>query len=88
VGLAVTELTDAQKKDLKIKGGVRVTAATEGAARAGLREGDVIVAVANTEVSNMVEFDAALNKADKSKPINVLFRRGEMAQFALIRPTR
>ncbi len=85
VGLAVAELTDAQKKDLKIKGGVRVTTATEAAARAGLREGDVIVAVANTEVNSVAEFDAALSKADRSKPINVLFRRGEMAQFALIR---
>ncbi len=88
VGLAVADLTDAQKKDLKLKGGVRVTAATEAAARAGLREGDVIVAVANTEVTSVAEFDAALSKADRSKPINVLFRRGEMAQFALIRATR
>lgn len=85
VGLAVADLTDAQKKDLKLKGGVRVTAATEAAARAGLREGDVIVAVANTEVTSLAEFEAALSKADRSKPINVLFRRGEMAQFALIR---
>ncbi|WP_249661473.1 DegQ family serine endoprotease [Variovorax sp. PCZ-1] len=85
VGLAVAELTDAQKKELKLKGGVRVTAAQEASARAGLREGDVIVAVANTEVNTVAEFDAALSKADRSKPINVLFRRGEMAQFALIR---
>jgi serine protease Do len=85
VGLAVAELTDVQKKELKLKGGVRVTAATEAAARAGLREGDVIVAVANTEVNTVAEFDAALVKADRSKPVNVLFRRGEMAQFALIR---
>jgi serine protease Do len=85
VGLAVADLTDAQKKELKLKGGVRVTAATEAAARAGLREGDVIVAVANTEVTSLAEFEAALSKADRSKPINVLFRRGEMAQFALIR---
>jgi serine protease Do len=88
LGLAVAELTDAQKKELKIKGGVRVTAAADGAARAGLREGDVIIAVANTEINSMAEFDAAVGKADKSKPVNVLFRRGEMAQFALIRPTK
>ena len=88
LGLAVAELTDAQKKELKVKGGVRISAATEGAARAGLREGDVIIAVANTEVSTVAEFDAAVNKADKTKPVNVLFRRGEMAQFALIRPAR
>jgi serine protease Do len=88
LGLAVTELTDVQKKELKLKGGVRVSTATEGAARAGLREGDVIIAVANTEVNTLAEFEAALGKADKTKPINVLFRRGEMAQFALIRPAR
>jgi serine protease Do len=85
VGLAVAELTNDQKKELKLKGGVRVTAATDAAARAGLREGDVIVAVANTEVNTVAEFDAAVTKADRSKPVNVLFRRGEMAQFALIR---
>lgn len=88
LGLAVAELTDAQKKELKIKGGVRVTAAAEGAARAGMREGDVVVAVANTEINTVAEFEAALGKADKSKPINVLFRRGDMAQFALIRPSK
>ncbi len=88
LGLAVAELTDAQKKELKLKGGVRVTTAAEGAARAGMREGDVIVAVANTEINTVAEFDAALGKADKSKPVNVLFRRGDMAQFALIRPSK
>ncbi len=88
VGLSVAELTDAQKKELKVKGGVRVVAAADAAARAGLREGDVIVSIANTEVGSVKEFDAVLAKADKAKPINVLFRRGEWAQYALIRPAR
>ncbi|MPM18199.1 hypothetical protein SDC9_64605 [bioreactor metagenome] len=88
LGLVVAELTDAQRKELKVKGGVRVTEVSEAAARAGLREGDVIMSVANTEVSNMKDFDAAIAKADKSKPINVLYRRGEWAQYALIRPSR
>ncbi len=88
MGLAVTELSDAQKKELKIKGGVLVATATEAAARAGLREGDVILAIANTEVSGVKEFEAVLAKADKNKPINVLYRRGEWAQYALIRPGR
>jgi serine protease Do len=88
VGLAVSDLTDAQKKELKIQGGVKVDAATEAAARAGLREGDVIVAIANQEVGNVKEFEALLAKVDKSKPINVLFRRGEWAQYAVIRPAR
>jgi hypothetical protein len=41
VVLAVSELSDAQKKELKIKGGVKVDGAIDAAARAGLREGDM-----------------------------------------------
>ncbi|SFB78669.1 serine protease Do [Polaromonas sp. OV174] len=88
LGMAVSELTDAQKKELKIKGGVTVDAVEGGAARAGLREGDVIVAVANTEITNVKEFEAVLAKTVKSKAVTVLIRRGEWAQYVVIRPTR
>ena len=88
LGLSVSELTEPQKRELKIKGGVKVDASAEAAARAGLREGDVILAIANAEVANVKEFEAAVAKVDKSKPVTVLFRRGEWAQYALIRPAR
>ena len=88
MGLSVSEVTDAQKKELKIKGGVKVDTADGAAARAGLREGDVIVQVANTEITSLKDFEAAMTKADKTKAISVLFRRGEWAQYALIRPAR
>ena len=88
LGLLVADLTEAQKKELKLKGGVLVNAATEAAARAGLREGDVILAVANVEVGSVREFEAVLGRLDKGKPINVLFRRGDWAQYAVIRPVR
>ena len=88
VGLMVSELTDAQKRELKLKGGVKVDAVTDGAARAGIREGDIIVAIGNTEVGSVKAFDAALAKIDKSKPIPVLLRRGELATYLLIRPAR
>jgi serine protease Do len=88
LGLAVTELTDAQKKELKVKGGVKVEGATDAAARAGIREGDVIVAVANVAITNIKEFESALAKLDKKKAVSVLLRRGEWAQYAVIRPAR
>jgi serine protease Do len=88
LGLAVSDLPEAQKKELKIKGGVKVETAEGAAARAGLREGDVIVAIANSEITSVKEFEAALAKIDKSKVVNVLFRRAELAQYALIRPGR
>ena len=86
LGLNLAELSSAQKDELNIRGGLRIEAAEGAAARAGLREGDVITAVATTEVATIKEFEAALAKADKSRPINILFRRGESAAFALIRP--
>ena len=87
-GLQVAELTAEQLRELKIKGGVRVEGATEAAARAGLREGDVIVALANTEIRSMADFEAVMAKFDKSRPLSVLFRRGEWAQYTLIRPSK
>jgi serine protease Do len=88
LGLTVSELSEAQKRELKVKGGVRVDVATEAAARAGVREGDVIVAIANVEVASVKDFDAAVARIDRSKPVNVLFRRGEWAQYAVIRLAR
>ena len=88
LGLTLAELNAAQKKELDLKSGVRVVSADGAAARAGLREGDVIVAVANTEVGSVKEFEAALARLDKTRPVNVLFRRGEWAQYAVIRPAR
>ncbi|MGP1681251.1 MAG: PDZ domain-containing protein, partial [Giesbergeria sp.] len=86
LGLTVAPLTEAQRKKLGIKGGVRVEAAVDAAARAGLREGDVILSVANTDVASLKDFEAALSQADKSKAVNVRYRRGEWEQYALIRP--
>ena len=88
LGLSVSELTEAVKKELKIKGGVKIDAATEAAARAGLREGDVIIQIGNFEVTSVREFEAALSKLEKNKAVNVLFRRGEWAQYAVIRTGR
>jgi serine protease Do len=87
-GLVVSDLTDAAKKEFKLKGGVKVDSVTDAAERAGLREGDVISSIANTEVNSVKDLEAVLAKTDKSKTINVLFRRGDWAQFALIKPSK
>jgi serine protease Do len=88
LGLSVSDLSDAQKKELRISQGVRVQAAQDAAARAGLREGDVILALGNMEVGSVKEFEAAVDKLDPTKPVSVLLRRGEWAQYLLIRPSK
>ena len=88
LGLAVTNSGDDLRRELKIKGGVKVETTDGPAARAGLREGDVILAIANTEITDAKQFETVLAKLDKSKPVSVLFRRGELAQYALIKPAK
>lgn len=88
MGLLLAELGAADAKSLNIRGGVRVAGATGAAARAGVREGDVIVAVANTEVTSVKDVETVLSRLDKSRPVTLLLRRGEWAQYAVVRPSR
>ena len=88
LGLQLAELSEAQKRELKLKSGVRVEAAIGVAARAGLREGDVILSVDNNDVSSVKQVQAILTKLEKAKVINLLVRRGDMTSFVLLRPAR
>ena len=87
-GLVVSDLTVAQKKELRLRGGVRVDAATDAAARAGIREGDLILAIANAEVTSLKLFQQIMSRVDANRPMSVLIRRGDGAQYVLIRPMK
>jgi serine protease Do len=88
LGLVVADLTDAQKRELKIKNGVRIESADAAGARAGLREGDVILSVDNVEVTSAKQFETIAAKIDKTKSVTVLVKRGDAATFIVIKPTR
>ncbi|RMW98576.1 DegQ family serine endoprotease [Allofranklinella schreckenbergeri] len=85
-GLSVQSLGEAQKKELGVRGGVRVTAVQGAAAQAGLQAGDVILAVGQTEVLDHQAFSEAMQKANPKRPLSVLVRRDDWAQYVLIRP--
>ena len=88
LGLTVTELTDAQKRELKLRGGVRVESVEGAGARAGLREGDVILALDNTEISDVKQFMSVAQRVEKSRAVSVMVRRGEWVNYLVIRPGR
>ena len=88
VGIAVSELTDVQKRELKVKNGVRVENSEGAAARAGIRENDVILSVDNVEVTGAKQFESVMSKLDKSKPVTMLIRQGDGAKFVIVRPVK
>ncbi len=88
LGLTVSELSDSNKRDLKLRGGVKVEAVDGAAARAGLREGDVILSLENTVIGDVKQFLAVAAKAEKARAVSVMVRRGEWVNYLVIRPAR
>src|SRR6218665_3975482 len=86
LGLTVSDIGDAKKRELKLRGGVQIEAATGAASRAGLREGDLILSVDNVEVTSVKQLQAQLAKLDKTKVINLVVRRDDVVNYVLLRP--
>jgi serine protease Do len=87
-GLGVSDLTDTQKRDAKTKNGVHVDTAEGAAARAGVKENDIIVTVDNVEITSAKQFETLVAKLDKAKPVTLLVRTGDVAKFVIVRPSR
>ncbi|HEY4373318.1 MAG TPA: Do family serine endopeptidase [Burkholderiales bacterium] len=88
LGLVVSDLSEPKRKDLGVDGGVQVDAVEGGAARAGLRPGDVILKLQNTDITSSKQFNDLVGRLDPKKIVAVLVRRGETAQYVTIRPDR
>lgn len=76
-GLALSELGEDQRRALGIDHGVLVEDATGDAARAGIRTGDVILAVNNTKVASVAAFRKAIAGVSVGKSAAILVRRGD-----------
>ncbi len=85
LGLTLSELTADQRKELKISAGVLVEEVKGVATRAGLQPGDVILAINNSEVKTIEQFNHALGKLEARKNLALLVRRGETTQYITLR---
>ena len=75
-GLTLSELSDTQRSELKVAGGVLVENAQGAAARAGVRRGDVILAINNQDVKSVEQFNQMIGQFDKGRIVAMLIRRG------------
>jgi serine protease Do len=86
LGLTVADLTAAQQAELKLKAGVRITAAKGPAERAGLRQGDIILSVNNAQVTEAGQFQSLVGRLDRKKTVVFLVRRGDGVLFIPVKP--
>jgi len=88
LGLVLSELSDEQRKELNVAGGV-VVDEVRGQARGDLRKGDIILALIhkgnNTEAKTVTQFNKALNAIDKAATVTLHVRRGENQSFITIK---
>jgi len=86
MGMTLSESTLQQREQLNIAGGVVVDEVTPGAAsRAGIRKGDIILAINNQDIKSLEQFGQLLGQFEKGKIVALLVRRGANALYIPLR---
>ncbi len=88
LGLALSEITAEQKKQLEINNGLLVEDIQPGiASRSGIRIGDIIIGFNSKDVKNIAQFNELLNQAKGGKNIALLVKRGDITTFITMKLT-
>jgi serine protease Do len=85
IGLTLKELTPTQKKKLNGKNGLLVAESVGAAAQAGIRRGDVILGLNNSETQSVEQFNKQINAIAAGKTVAVLVQRGENTLYVPIK---
>jgi serine protease Do len=86
LGLHVSDISPADRRDLKVEGGVLVEFVEGLAATAGIRQGDIISQLNNVEVTSAAQFNGLVAKLDPKKPVALLVRRENASQYIVVKP--
>ncbi len=85
LGLTLSELTVDQRKELGLSGGLLVEDAQGAAAKAGIRRGDVLMAINNQDVKSVEQLNQLLGQFEKARSVALLIRRGDGALYVPLR---
>ena len=85
LGLTLSELNSEQRKELVLSGGLLVEDAQGAAAKAGIRRGDVLLAINNQDVKSVDQLNQLLGQFEKARSVALLIRRGDGALYVPLR---
>jgi serine protease Do len=86
LGLVLSELDEGERRELNVVSGLFVESAVGAAAKAGIREGDVVVAVNDDAVTSLAGFNRLLAQQPRNRAVALLVRRGGRALYVAVRP--
>jgi serine protease Do len=86
LGLVLSELDESERRELKVDRGLFVESAVGAAAKAGIREGDIVIAVNDEDVASLAEFNRLLAKQPKDRTVALLVQRGGRSLYVPVRP--
>lgn len=86
LGLQVSDLSAAQKRELKVNTGIMVEVAEGRAATAGIQSGDLILQMNNIELTSAAQFNGLVAKLDPKKSVALLVQRDKVTQYLVIKP--
>jgi len=86
LGLQVSDIPAADKRELKVEAGVQVDFADGRAAGTGIQAGDLILQIDNTVVNSAAQFNGLVTKHDPKKPVALLVRRENVTRYVVIKP--
>ncbi|MBC7779593.1 MAG: PDZ domain-containing protein [Proteobacteria bacterium] len=86
-GLSVLDPTPEQRNQLRLGpgAGVLVEDAQGSAARAGVRRGDLIVAINNVEIKSADQFNTLITQFERGRNVALLVRRGDNSIYVPLR---
>jgi serine protease Do len=85
LGLTLSELTADQRKELAISGGLLIEDAQGPAAKAGIRRGDVLMAINNQDVKSVDQVNQLMGQFEKARSVALLIKRGDGALYVPLR---
>jgi len=86
LGLTLSAIPQADRRQLGVEGGVLVENATGAAASAGIQPGDVLLQWNNTPLTSVEQFAGLLARHDKAKPVALLVQRDGATQYLTVKP--
>jgi serine protease Do len=85
LGISVVELTEEQKNQLEIEGGLLIDEVKGANVRSELQRGDIILALGNTPILSIEQLNSVLKAMPKGRNVALLVRRGDTASYIAIK---